>query len=190
MSKLTIEELQAKLIPLVGTSMNSPKTKNKGETGILLEKLTGIPQTPNCLDCVDGELKTFPLKRDGVGRLVPKETIAVTMLDRDTLKDCPFAQSRPCKKMSKMLCVPYERTGDTIVYYTPVLIDLSLPQYQTLVAILQADYEQIQKKFVETGELSSSDGTLLQNRTKGAGHGSTSRAFYLRTDFVKKYLIL
>lgn len=190
MSTLTIEQLQAKLIPLIGTSMVSPKTKNKGETGIILEKLTGIPQTSNCLDCVDGELKTFPLKRDAAGRLVPKETIAVTMLDRETLKDCSFAQSRPYKKMSKMLCVPYERTGDTIIYHTAVLIDLSLPQYAELVTTLQKDYEQIQKKFVEMGELSSSDGTLLQNRTKGAGHGSTSRAFYLRTDFIKKYLIL
>lgn len=187
---LTIAELQEKMVPLVGTTMVSPKTKNKGETGILLEKLTGIPQTSNCLDCTDGELKTFPLKRDKAGRLVPKETIAITMLDRDTLKDCAFAQSRPCKKMSKMLCVPYERTGDNIVYYTPILIDLSLPTYAALASILQADYELIQKKFNETGELSSADGILLQNRTKGAGHGSTSRAFYLRTDFVKQYLIL
>jgi hypothetical protein len=33
-------------------------------------------------------------------------------------------------------------------------------------------------------------GKYIQPRTKGSGHGSTSRAFYARTSFLKKLLNL
>jgi DNA mismatch repair protein MutH len=51
-----------------------------------------------------------------------------------------------------------------------------------LIREIQADYELIRKKLIEHGfqSLTGSDGKWLQARTKGAGHGSTSRAFYAR----------
>jgi hypothetical protein len=33
-------------------------------------------------------------------------------------------------------------------------------------------------------------GVFIQPRTKGAGHGSTSRAFYARVPFLKKIILI
>jgi hypothetical protein len=87
-----------------------------------------------------------------------------------------------------MLCVPYERTGDTIVFYTPTLIELEAAPHAELRTRLEADYTAIRNHFTTTGELKSGLGTLLQTRTKGPGHGSTSRAFYLRTTFATEFI--
>jgi len=49
---------------VIGKKYSLPKSKNKGAVGILLEEITGIPTSSACWDCVDGEVKAFPLKRD------------------------------------------------------------------------------------------------------------------------------
>jgi hypothetical protein len=69
---------------------------------------------------------------------------------------------------------------------SPRLIDKSSPEFAELYATVESDYNEIRKTFIENGGLHSNTGTLLQNRTKGAGHGSTSRAFYLRPEFMKR----
>jgi DNA mismatch repair protein MutH len=182
----TLDELHKKILPLVGSVIHSPITRNKGATGLLLETITGIPHTPNCLDCVDGELKTFPVKPLKNGTLVPKETLAVTMLSPDDLKTCSFQDSRCLKKMTRMLVVPYSREGDSIRYLKPTLLEKdTLPDlYKTF----EEDYQTIQSVYTTSGVLKSELGTYLQTRTKGAGHGSTSRAFYLRTAFLKEHI--
>ena len=38
--------------------------------------------------------------------------------------------------------------------------------------------------------LSGRMGVFIQPRTKGAGHGSTTRAFYARTAFLKRFIAL
>jgi len=185
---MTIAELEEKIKPFIGQKFRKPRTKNKGEVGILLEQLTGIPQTSACLDCTDGELKVFPVKRNGDGQLIPKETIAITMLDKDELKSSEFKGSRVCAKLTRALFVPYERTGDEVCYMTPTLIDMGVEENVALYSKLCSDYDVIRAKYIEGGKLSSKDGLLLQNRTKGAGHGSTSRAFYLKKEFAKEYI--
>jgi len=182
----TISEIYEKCLSIVGKDYVLPITTNKGLPGIFLEDLLGIPHTSNCLDCSDGELKLFPVKKLKNGTFVPKETIAVTMLSKEELSANDFKNSRCYKKMSKMLVVPYYRTEDMIRYMTPVIIDKDCETYCELYSILETDYNQIRKMFVETGVLQSSVGTLLQTRTKGAGHGSSSRAFYLRPEFMKR----
>lgn len=185
---LTLQEVHEKILPLVGKPFHCPITKNKGATGLLLETITGIPHTSNCLDCEDGELKTFPLKKLQNGSLVPKETLAVTMVCGEELKEKCFTDSRCCKKMNRMLVVPYVREGDTIVYLKPTLLEKEKrPELYTL---LEEDYLQIQTHYTSSGLLKSSIGKYLQTRTKGAGHGSTSRAFYLRTTFLKEYIAI
>ena len=186
---ITIAELHEKLVSLIDTEINQPKTKNKGETGLLLETLTGIPHSSNALDCLDGELKTFPLKKLTNGSIVAKETLAVTMLSKDSLKDDDFASSKVYNKMKRMLVVPYQRTGDIIVYKKPVLIDFTEEKYKLLVKEIENDYKTIREKYLADGTLKSEDGKYLQNRTKGAGHGSTSRAFYLRPQFMNEFVI-
>ena len=62
--KQSINDIYSKFTRLIkGARYYCPKTQNKGIGGIFLEKLTGIPQTTDCLDCSDGELKLFPLKK-------------------------------------------------------------------------------------------------------------------------------
>ena len=184
----TVDEIHAKFVPLIGKEYTLPLTRNKGLTGTYLEDLLGIPHTSNCLDCSDGELKVFPMKKLKNGALVPKETIAVTMLNKDELRTCDFKDSKCLKKMTMMLLVPYLRTGDVIQFMGAKVVNLLDDEYKGLYDILEADYNEIRQKYLANGVLESSTGTLLQNRTKGAGHGSTSRAYYLRPEFMKKYV--
>jgi len=185
----TIEDVYTKLLPLIGKEYIVPITKNKGRVGTLLEEMLGIPHTPNCLDCSDGELKTFPVKKLKNGKLTPKETVAVTMLSKDDLCKHDFKSSKCFEKMSRVLFVPYYRDGDTIRFMTPKIIH-RCPEFDELYTTLESDYEAIRANYIKNGILQSKLGTLLQTRTKGAGHGSTSRAFYLRTEFMRKCISL
>jgi len=188
---LTIAFIHTKVNELVGQEIVSPITANKGAVGLLLETITGIPHSSNTLDCLDGELKVFPVKKLQNGTRVPKETIAVTMLSKELLKTTPYSDSGVCKKLQRTLYVPYERSGDIIKYLTPTFIDMSLPQYVTVCTAIQADYETIKQKYITSGTLSSTDGVYLQNRTKGpGGRQEKTRAFYLRKEFAKRYITL
>ena len=182
----TINEIYTKCLSIINIEYELPITTNKGKPGQFLEDLLGIPHSSECLDCLDGEVKTFPLKILKNGTLVPKETIAVTMLNKDELSTNDFISSKCCKKLSKVLLVPYYRIGNTIKFLTPKIIDKDSSDSLEIYKVLESDYNEIRKKYLETGDFSSSTGTLLQNRTKGAGHGTTSRAFYLRQEFMKQ----
>ena len=187
MLRCSIEELRARILPIVGIVHNFPKTTNKGEVGLWLETKTGIPHSPACLDCSDGELKTFPLKKSR-GSLVPKETLAVTMLSTDSLKIHSYEESRCCKKMERLLCVPYLREGDTILFYEPTLVCATTHKH--LFDTVKNDYEKIRSQYIESGTLTSSVGDFLQNRTKGpGGNAPKTRAFYLKKEFLKKILV-
>ena len=180
-TRFTVATLQERIRSVVGTVQNVPHTRNKGAAGLALEVMLGIPASPACLDCSDGELKAFPLKRLANGSLVPKETVAVTMCTPELLKTQSFQESRCRVKLANTLFVPYmwEMNGD-ITFYTPILFTESHPLFHAL----EADYTVLQTSALE-GILKSNLGTYLQTRTKGAGHGSTSRAFYLRPSFIK-----
>jgi DNA mismatch repair protein MutH len=178
-AKSTIASIQVRLPAILGTAYALPKCANKGKPGLYLEELLEIPHSPACLDCVDGEIKVFPLKRLANGTLVPKETVAVTMVQRAALPTTPWASSRVREKLQNTLFISYLRDGDNITYMRAILFDAVNPLMQQL----EDDYALIQTKAAE-GIMKGSIGTYLQTRTKGAGHGSTSRAFYLRTAFL------
>jgi len=57
---------------------------------------------------------------------------------------------------------------------------------------VKADYEETRQCIMNKGfeYLTGAMGAFVQPRTKGPGHGSTSRAFYARTKFVKMILNL
>jgi len=186
----TLSEVHAKCIRLIGKEYILPITKNKGLVGHFLEDLCDLPHTPKCLDCSDGEVKVFPVKKLKRGQLAPKETIAITMLSRDELRTHDFHISKCFIKMNRMLVVPYFRNKDTIVFMTPTLIDMNCEEFAEMKRELETDYHEIQRHYIETDILTSSTGKYLQNRTKGSGHGSTSRAFYLRPAFMQKYVHL
>jgi len=151
-------------------------TKNKGIAGQLLEKLLEIPHSSNCLDMVDGELKVFSLKPNGS----VKESVAITMLDKELLKTTTFEESRVYKKLQNTLFVPYKRDGDTVCYMEAIHFTKDSPYFEQL----KKDYIDIQTK-----AFSGNVGKYLQSRTKGKGHGTTSRAFYLRASFMTLLLL-
>lgn len=187
----TIAEIQEKLLSIVGREYLLPVTNNKGRPGLYLEELLDIPHSSNHLDCVDGEVKTFPVKKiKKTGEFAPKETIAITMLSLEEFVKTEYSKSLCYAKMKKMLVVPYYRVKTNITFLKPTLIDLTLPMYAKLYSVFESDYNEIQKQYIETKILESQTGILLQNRTKGAGHGSTSRAFYLRTEFIRQYVAI
>lgn len=185
---LTLAQVKEKLEPFVGQPQCCPIQINKGIAGILMEKLAGIPQTSNIVDCQDGEVKSFPLKTLKGGAVVPKETVAVTMVQLENLS-LPFAESNVYKKLARTLYLLLSRDGDNIVLQKVVLHTLE-PE-SALYKQLEDDYNAIWVAYKTTGTLAGTShlGKYLQTRTKGAGHGTTSRAFYLRTSFLKEYIL-
>lgn len=63
---------------------------------------------------------------------------------------------------------------------------LDFTEDDKLIQEIKADYEFIRNKLIKGGfeSLTGKDGKWIQARTKGFGHGSTSRAFYARTGLV------
>ena len=110
------------------------------------------------------------------------------MLSIEELRITEFKSSKCYKKISRVLFVPYYRTSDTIQFMTPKIIDKDHDDCLEIYKIFESDYNKIREKYLEDGSLNSSVGSLIQNRTKGAGHGSTSRAFYLRPAFMMRYI--
>ena len=186
----TIEQLYDRCIKLTGNIYQLPVNNNKGLVGLFLEDLLDIPHTSNLLDAIDGEVKTFPLKRLRNGTFVPKETMFITSLDKNSILNTGFLESKCYKKISKMLVVPYYREGDAIQYMQPRIINESSVDYADLYSVIENDYNSIRTKYIETNTFDGRDGAILQNRPKGPGHGSTSRAFYLRKQFMKRLLTL
>ena len=176
---LTIAQIYTKLLPLVGQEYVLPTTANKGLAGHFLEDLLEIPHTSNCLDCIDGEVKIFPLKTLKNGKCVPKETVAITMLSPDEVRTKDFHASKCFKKLKNVLMVPYERKGNSIYFRSPKIIDSQSVEFTEFYKTIEADYKLIRQGYIETGRLTSETGVLLQNRTKGPG-GSKTRAFYLK----------
>ena len=171
--------------------LHCPITSNKGAAGTLLEKLTGIPTSSALLDALDGEVKIIPYKRLKNGKLAPKETMAVTMLNCEQLCTTAFTASHCGIKLRRMLIVPYLRDGENIQLLKPTLFESEAPCNREIVATLASDYTAIQAEWLSKKELHSETGVLLQTRTKGPGGlAKKTRAFYLRQAFMKKIVIL
>jgi DNA mismatch repair protein MutH len=160
--------------------------KNKGWAGHVIERYLGLPinssREPNF---GSWELKVFPL-RDRNGILSVKETIAITMLDPHEVAAKLFEDSHLFRKLSKLLIVSriFESTLDErSIVFSLGEFDLTDPGIYRSV---QDDYNLIRSTIINKGfgSLSGRIGQVIQPRTKGPGHGSTSRAFYARTKFV------
>jgi DNA mismatch repair protein MutH len=186
-----IDHVHKKVIEIANTIYELPKTANKGKPGNYLEQLTGIPQSSECLDCIDGEVKVFPLKKLRTGAISPKETIAVCMINNNDLTATDFYESRCYKKLSNVLFVGYYREDDKITYMQPTLFDLET--HTEIREQLKKDYDTIREYFMKNSTLEGSSklGVYLQNRTKGkGGNAPKTRAFYLRTGFIRRWVLL
>jgi hypothetical protein len=197
---LKIKELSNKIHTL-------PLSSNKGGVGHYIELSIGLQLNSECLDLVDGEIKAFPLKKNKSSDiLTAKETIAITMTDRDKLKSDLFCDSRLFKKINRVIFVPYFRKGTNVLIFEPIFMehknssvnskkmnstDPIFMEHKNSINLfdkLKKDYELIQKMFNENGRIESKYGELIQSRTKGQKN-SNSRAYYFKTNYVREYLI-
>ncbi len=161
---------------------------NKGWAGHVLERHLGIQinssQAPNF---GSWELKVVPVKMLRNGTLVFKETMAVTMIDPVNVIQTPFQDSNLLMKLKKMLMVArfVGKSVDELTYIHDVAdFDLDDEVYD----VVEQDYNLVRQTVREDGgsmrRLTGYMGTYIQPRTKGKGHGSETRAFYARKNFL------
>ena len=165
--------------------------KNKGWAGHVLERYLGLPinsaQSPNF---GSWELKVVPLRKLPSGDLVVKETMAITMIDPYNVARTPFEQSHLLAKLKRaIVCARLfeSQNEERSVLVRVAAFDLN---DRTVYEQVKMDYEETRHCILTEGfeHLTGAMGVLVQPRTKGAGHGSISRAFYARTGFVAKIL--
>ena len=166
---------------------------NKGWAGHVFERHLQLPinsaQSPNF---GSWELKSIPLKYKKNGELTFKETMAITMIDPFNVKNTPFEESHLLSKMKKILLLSriWEGSNEpSSIVYGVHTFDIGNKQ---IYEQIKEDYELVRKTIQEKGfeALSGKMGVYIQPRTKGVGHGSTTRAFYARVPFLKKIILL
>jgi len=152
--------------------------KNKGWAGQVIEQYLGLPQ--NSLQAPDfgsWELKVVPLIRATNGTVRVKESMAITMIEPAEVVANAFADSHLYDKLRSMIVVAriFENVEDTIsILHSAAEFDLDNPSIRRQV---EDDYEAIRELIRSKGvnTLTGDTGKYVQARTKGRGHGSTSR---------------
>ncbi len=161
---------------------------NKGWAGHAVERYLGLPlnsaRSPNL---GSWELKVVPFVFDGAGDLVPKETMAITMLDPAEVAERPFEESHLFTKLRKIIAVARIREGNDERRSICERVHAFDLEETSLFDAVAEDYRTVQRVIREKGQeaLTGKLGCFVQPRTKGPGHGSVSRAFYARKEFVE-----
>ena len=165
---------------------------NKGWAGHVFERFLELPinsaQSPNF---GSWELKSIPLKYKKNGDLTFKETMAITMIDPVNVRQKEFEDSHLLAKLNKAIVVA-RIVGDTVddPSYIHSIVEFNLQG--ELYDAVKADYDLVRNVLFDPQKgfdaLTGKMGYYIQPRTKGAGHGSTSRAFYARTKFLKEFI--
>lgn len=161
--------------------------QNKGWKGLTLERLAGLStnnkQAPNGLGF---ELKsTAYIVKNGIYK--PKETMAITMINPEVLKVTPFFKSHCWEKLKAIVFCAVSWNGKHNVKSELLEVtSFDFLEDDNLIKEIEADYEFIRNKLITKGfsALTGKDGKWIQARTKGPGHGSTSRAFYARKNLL------
>jgi len=166
--------------------------KNKGWAGHVIEHYLGLPinsaQSPNF---GSWELKTVSLKRLQNDTLTVKETMAITMIDPFNVINAPFEESHLLSKMKKILMLSRIWEGADELSSIVCGVHTFDIGNKEIYEQIKEDYELVRKTIREKGfeALTGRMGIYIQPRTKGVGHGSTSRAFYARVPFLKKIIL-
>ncbi len=171
--------------------------QNKGWKGLVLERLAGlqsnVSKAPNGLTY---ELKSvaFHYKRK---ELIPKETMAITMINPKELKECSFFESHVWSKLKTMIfCAVEWKEKNAKNAKLLKVASLDFHKDDELIKEIKADYDFIRNKLIGQGfeALTGKDGKWIQARTKGTGginprtgeRRPITRAFYARIKLVKK----
>ena len=178
-----------KLALKYGVTTYETGKQNKGWKGLVLERLAGLQ--PNISKAPNGltyELKSVAFRTVN-GELVPKETMAITMINPEELKAHSFFESHCWTKLKTIIfcAVGWDGVNSEEAKLLKVT-SLDFTEDDDLIKEIKADYDFIRNKLITEGfsALTGADGKWIQARTKGAGHGSTSRAFYAITGLVKR----
>ncbi len=193
LQKLVGQELH-ELANAYGITIYKNDKVNKGWAGHVFERYLKLPinsaQSPNF---GSWELKSIPLKKLKNGNWTVKETMAITMIDPINVMQKEFKDSHLLAKLKKAVIV-VRTVGDSVddPSYIHSILEFNLEG--KLYKIIENDYNIVRKTLLNNTNgfelLTGKMGNYIQPRTKGAGHGSTTRAFYARTSFLKKLLNL
>ena len=169
---------------------------NKGWAGHVVERFLELPinsaQAPNF---GSWELKSIPIKTLKNGKLAFKETMAITMIDPVNVCQKEFEESHLLSKLRKAVVVARtvgSHYGEPSYVYD--IIELDLDEGTPLYEAVKADYDTVRNALLDPqrgfNSLTGKMGVYIQPRTKGAGHGSVSRAFYARPSFLAQFINL
>lgn len=171
--------------------------QNKGWKGLVLERLAGlqtnVSKAPNGLSY---ELKSVAFHYKGK-ELVPKETMAITMINPKELKEHSFFESHCWAKLKSIVfCAVMWHGKNSESGELVKVASLDFAEDDELIKEIKADYDFIREKLIKHGfeGLEGKDGKWIQARTKGTGginprtgkERPKTRAFYARTGLVKK----
>lgn len=174
------------------TVWSQDNRKNKGWAGHTIERYLGLPlNSSRSPDFGSWELKIVSLVARSKD-LVVKETMAITMIDPEEVASKEFEESHLFQKLKKIVVVAriFESKADSrSIVHAVSSFDLDNDNPEVCRQVKE-DYNLIRQEIRNQGfsSLTGSIGILIQPRTKGRGHGSTSRAFYARKNFVSYIL--
>ncbi|MDD2230358.1 MAG: MutH/Sau3AI family endonuclease [Candidatus Cloacimonetes bacterium] len=161
--------------------------QNKGWKGLVIERLAGLSNSnlkaPNGL-CYEIKSTAFELK---AGTWVPKETCAITMINPSELEQHSFYESHCWEKLKSLIFCAVSWNGRHNLESRLLKVQsFDFNDSSSLIQQIKEDYDLIRNKLITQGygALTGRDGIYLQARTKGPGHGSTSRAFYAKKSLV------
>lgn len=187
----------AELAPQFGINPYLNGKQNKGWKGLVLERLAGlqtnVSKAPNGLTY---ELKSVAF-HEIKGILVPKETMAITMINPEELKAHSFFESHVWAKLKTIVFCAVQWDGLNAKGSKLLRVaSLDFAEDDELIQEIKSDYDFIRAKLIKHGftALTGKDGKWIQARTKGIGgvnprtgeRRPITRAFYARTRLVKK----
>ena len=177
-----------KLAKDLGITTYETGKQNKGWKGLVLERLAGLEtNTSKAPNGLTYELKSvsFHHKKD---KLVPKETMAITMINSKELKEHTFFESHCWAKLKAIVFCAVAWHGKNAQKAELLeVVSLDFSETDDLIMEIKSDYDFIRDKLITQGfeSLTGKDGKWIQARTKGSKDSDT-RAFYARPQLVAK----
>ncbi|MBN4056770.1 hypothetical protein JYU19_00510 [bacterium AH-315-J21] len=187
----------AEFAPQYGIMPFKDGKQNKGWKGLVLERLAGldnnVSKAPNGL--------TYELKSVSFhyvkNKLVPKETMAITMINPTELIEQDFFESHCWEKLKALVFCVVKWEGENSQKAELLQVaSLDFAKDDDLIIEIKEDYDFIRNKLITDGfeALTGKDGKWIQARTKGPGGINPktgeprpkTRAFYARTALVTK----
>lgn len=171
------------------TFRNESGKINKGWAGHVCERHLGLAlnsrQEP---DFGDWELKVVPIKKLQNGTWRYKETMAITKIDQNHVRENEFINSHLLSKLRRFVLV-VRTVGNSAEEPTFIHNITSIELSLATLKFVESDYNEVRQCLLDPKRgfdfLTGRMGKFIQPRTKGPGHGSTSRAFYARSKFLE-----